>query len=118
MSEGPQYSDEITQAEQRLGFTRQTLASPNYGEDLFALPSVQAVVYDLGPSDRIIKVDAGVYKHEAYGVLGSQPPEKAAWLPVGTMYYTDPAEAVNLARLEIDGHPPVNRMTPPSKSEE
>ena len=99
------YNSQLTEAEQKLGYVVMDVDNPraNYsGEPT----KVRAVVFVLGESDVIIKLNDPIrrgvsYSHQRYGrypVLGpfKEQPEPQ-WQPVGGPYW-EPAQAIQQAQ--------------------
>src|SRR5438067_2360332 len=119
MSANAGYNDQLTSEEAELGYEVREVEHPRK-EFAYNPPTVRAVVFTLGPSDRIIKMnhpDGGTtYKHQRYGVFRASPGGREGWLPVGVLTPGNPAEAIRIARAGVDADPPIVPKVPPPLS--
>src|SRR5579872_3537905 len=92
------YADELTREEKNWGFELLDVKDPR--ESQLGRPKIKAVVYKLGPSDRIVRVATvkgnWAYRHQRYGRMGTMTTPN--WLPVGDMTFVKPGLAIQMIR--------------------
>ena len=101
MSEYAPYSDTLSDQDTQCGFELIQVKNP-HGQFAFSPEFVNAVVYRVNSTDRIIKFNNPVagrptYHHQRYGIWGDWD-KRADWKPVGSISYPTPEWAVR-ARL-------------------
>ena len=98
MNEYTLYSTELTDNETSLGFKLVDVTNPR-GHFAYNPDTVSAVVFQLGPRDRIIKINNPMtgkqeYKHQTHGRYDFQDDSQAEWLPVSSFAYPTPESAI------------------------
>jgi hypothetical protein len=85
MKDKHMYSDVLSEQDQSLGFIRVLVANPEF-EYAYHSRLTPAVIFPLGESDRIIKLNnpggQPEYQHQTFGTYGSSG--KPDWLPAQT----------------------------------
>jgi len=115
------YPSKISEEEKILGYEICEITNPEQ-QGLFPSPTITVVIYPLGESDRIIKVNHPslgiVYAHQRYGLYEFQDQENRTpdWKPVNT--YWDPNEAIAKALMGFEtmfpNRVPIFKKIPPS----
>lgn len=98
-------ADEITNLDKAAGFEEKTIKNPN-GHYYLESPEIPSVICEIGPSDRIIKLNEtngiSYYKHQRYGLWPFQTDEEqAAWLPCSDEYWFRPEDSVAAVKQKI-----------------
>jgi hypothetical protein len=100
------YPSDITELEYQAGFKVMPIANP-HRHFAYSRPTIDAVVYPLDQSHRLIKMRDPLlgdvsYKLQRYGKSSnSKEWEKADWLPVGDTADQDPCIAIDNASARI-----------------
>ncbi|BBO80450.1 hypothetical protein DSCO28_10160 [Desulfosarcina ovata subsp. sediminis] len=113
-------ADEISEDDSTAGFEEKSIDNPN-GHYCLESPQIPAVICEVGPSDRIIKLNEinGIpyYKHQRYGLWPFQTDEsKATWLQCGDEYWFRPDDAVAAVKAKVGkecGSVPIKVIEPP-----
>lgn len=98
-------ADEINDSDRAAGFAEKNIENPK-GHYFLEQPEIPAVICEVGPSDRIIKLNEtngiSIYRHQRYGLWPFQKDEnKATWLPCGDEYWFRPSDAVAAVKNKI-----------------
>jgi hypothetical protein len=105
MTDHDLFPSDITPEEIAAGFSVQEIDNPS-GHYAFSPPTIQAVVFPLEPSDRIVKMWNPVhnhveYKRQRYGTWAWDKTGQPEWLPFGDTTDYDPNDAILKARAGV-----------------
>lgn len=115
------FPDMLTKEESELGYMVEETKNPE-AHYAFHLPTIKAVVFKLGQSDRIIKMECPsgnvFYKHQRYGTFTGDAKGDPSWLPYCDTFDYAPGEAILKARAgvqvessKITPHDPQKKIT-------